>query len=137
MTSRRVLLLVSCILGLWLGPAGSESESAAAKRQTRRIPDLSGRWVLAPTTAVVPSNQPALILGIANELKVTQDAVSLIVEHRANSASHPRPGIYRFGSRLEAEAGSRDPTRSGLAVPRDDVTEPRGSSRAFAGLKCC
>ena len=54
--------------------------------------------MLAPPTAVVPSNQPALILGIANELKVTQDAVSLIVEHPANSASHPRPGIYRFGS---------------------------------------
>ena len=98
MTSGRVLLAASCTLGLWLGPAGSELLSAAAKLQARRTPDLSGRWVLTTPSDVVPSNQPTLILGIANELKVTQDAVSIIVEHPAKGGSHPGSGIHRFGS---------------------------------------
>jgi hypothetical protein len=95
-----VLGLLCALYGpaLWPGSADLAPVLPAAALQAPRPPDFTGRWILvAPEPATLP-RQPTLSIVAADELVVTQDAVSFTVAHPGSLEGYPQPSTHRFGS---------------------------------------
>jgi hypothetical protein len=84
--------------GLWPGTADLALILPASALQTPRTPDFTGRWILVSPEPATLLRQPSLNLAAADELVVTQDAVSFTVSHPASLEGFPQSGTHRFGS---------------------------------------
>ena len=63
-----------------------------ARAQSEHKPDFSGRWVLEKSE-LTPFDGRTVIKSVARELRITQDANTVTVQHVSGSASHPRPAF--------------------------------------------
>ena len=96
MTAAPVVFCAAFVLGVRPGLEALACSPRATTLQAPQTPTFSGSWVLVSPAAA--ARQPSPSRGVADEIVVTQDGISLTVTHPATLGSYPQPGVHHVGS---------------------------------------